>query len=56
MKTVNRFLIRLRNLVTGRRGDQRLREELEDGSGANSENCASGCGMKVGEIVFLRSF
>jgi len=30
MKTLNRFLIRLRNLVTGRRGDQRLREELED--------------------------
>ena len=29
MKTLNRFLIRLRNLVTGRRGDQRLREELE---------------------------
>ncbi len=30
MKTLNRCLIRLRNLVTGRRGDQRLREELED--------------------------
>ena len=30
MKTLNRFLIRLRNLVTGQRGDQRLREELED--------------------------
>ena len=30
MKTLNRFLIRLRNLVTGRRGDQRLLEELED--------------------------
>lgn len=29
MKTLNRFLIRLRNLVTGRRGDPRLREELE---------------------------
>ena len=30
MKTLSRCLIRLRNLVTGRRGDQRLREELED--------------------------
>ena len=30
MKTLNRCLIRLRNFVTGRRGDQRLREELED--------------------------
>ena len=38
MKTVNRFLIRLRNLVTGRRGDQRLREEL------------GGCVQVTGEI------
>jgi putative ABC transport system permease protein len=30
VKTLNRCLIRLRNLVIGRRGDQRLREELED--------------------------
>ena len=30
MKTLSRCLIRLRNFVTGRRGDQRLREELED--------------------------
>ena len=30
MKTLHRFLIRLRNLVTGRRTDQRLLEELED--------------------------
>jgi hypothetical protein len=37
MKTLNRFLIRLRNLVTGRRGDQRLREELEDYVARNAE-------------------
>lgn len=30
MKTLSRCLIRLRNFVTGRHGDQRLREELED--------------------------
>jgi putative ABC transport system permease protein len=30
MKTLSRCLVRLRNFVTGRRGDQRLREELED--------------------------
>jgi hypothetical protein len=30
MKTLGRCLIRLRNVVTGRRGDPRLREELED--------------------------
>jgi hypothetical protein len=29
MKTLSQCLIRLRNFVTGRRGDQRLREELE---------------------------
>ena len=29
MKTLSRCLIRLRNFVTGRHGDQRLREELE---------------------------
>jgi len=28
--TLNRFVIRLRNLVAGRRGDQRLREELKE--------------------------
>jgi hypothetical protein len=30
MKTLNRFLIRLRNFVTGERGDARLLEEMED--------------------------
>lgn len=30
MRSLNRFLIRLRNLATGRRGDARLREEMED--------------------------
>jgi len=30
MRSLHRFLIRLRNLATGRRGDARLREEMED--------------------------
>jgi predicted permease len=30
MRSLHRFLIRLRNLVTGQRGDARLREEMED--------------------------
>ncbi len=37
MRTLNRFLIRLRNLVTGRRGDQRLREELEEHAALQTE-------------------
>ncbi len=37
MKTLSRFLIRLRNLVTGRRGDQRLREELEEHAALQTE-------------------
>ena len=30
MRSLHRFLIRFRNLVTGQRGDARLREEMED--------------------------
>lgn len=37
MKTLNRFVIRLRNLVTGRRSDQRLREELEEHAALQTE-------------------
>src|ERR1700721_4603265 len=48
MKTLNRFLIRLRNLVTGRRGDQRLREELED-YGARGAEATIQAGMSEEE-------
>ena len=64
MKTLNRFLIRLRNLVTGRRGDQRLREELEDyvareaeaniQAGMSEEEARRQARMKLGAAEAIR--
>ena len=64
MKTLNRCLIRLRNLVTGRRGDQRLREELEDyvareaeaniQAGMSEEEARRQAWMKLGAAEAIR--
>ena len=64
MKTLNRCLIRLRNLVTGRRGDQRLREELEDyvareaeaniQAGMSEEEARRQARMKLGAAEAIR--
>src|SRR3984957_17882487 len=64
MKTLNRFLIRLRNLVTGQRGDQRLREELEDHvareaeaniqAGMSEEEARRRARMKLGAAEAIR--
>jgi len=64
MKTLNRFLIRLSNLVTGRRGDQRLREELQDyvareaeaniQAGMSEEEARRQARMKLGAAEAIR--
>ena len=64
MKTLNRFLIRLRNVVTGRHGDQRLREELEDyaareteaniHAGMSKEEARRQARMKLGSAEAIR--
>src|SRR5580698_842674 len=64
MKTLNRFLIRLRNLVTGQSGDQRLREELEDHvareaeaniqAGMSEEEARRRARMKLGATEAIR--
>jgi putative ABC transport system permease protein len=64
MKTVSRCLIRLRNFVTGRRGEQRLREELEDyvareaeanmQAGMSEEEARRQARMKLGAAEAIR--
>ena len=64
MKTLSRCLIRLRNFVTGRRGDQRLREELEDyvareaeaniQAGMSEEEARRQARLKLGSLEAIR--
>lgn len=64
MKTLNRFLVRLRNLATGRRADQRLCEELESHLALQTaENIRAGmtpaealrqAHLKVGAVAAIR--
>jgi putative ABC transport system permease protein len=64
MRSLHRFLIRLRNLVTSRRGDQRLREELEDyvareaeanmQAGMSEEEARRRARMKLGAAEAIR--
>lgn len=64
MKTLRRFVTRLRNLVTGRRGDARLREEMEDyvaraaeanlQAGMSEEEARRQARMKLGAVEAIR--
>jgi hypothetical protein len=64
MKTLSRCLIRLRNFVTGRHGDQRLREELEDyvareaeaniQAGMSEEEARRQARLKLGSLEAIR--
>jgi len=64
MKTIKRLLVRLRNIATGRRGDQRLREELEEHvamqteenvrAGMSPEQARRQARLKLGSVGAIR--